>query len=240
MSEITANSPIYLQLREVIRTKIEEGEYPQGTAIPSENTFASLYGINRLTVRNAIEALVNEGLLKTVQGKGVFVVGEKLERDLDTLGGFTQTMKGKNRKPKTKILQKSMRSAGADLASKLEISSEDDVYYIKRVCYSDDEPFSLEEIFIPYNVVPKLEGIDLSVFGIYEIYEFYGIRLKEAKQTLDMGTLNQKDARMLGIDDSDSVFFFQCISKDINGKTIEFAKTYTRADKCDFSVNFYK
>ena len=70
-AEVSYNAPIYLQLREVVRSKIEDGEYAPGTAIPSENLLASTYGINRLTVRSAIDALVNEGLLKRVQGKGV-------------------------------------------------------------------------------------------------------------------------------------------------------------------------
>ena len=89
--EIDYQSPIYLQLREVVRAKIEDGEYPPGTAIPSENVLAETYGINRLTVRNAIDALVKEGLLKRVQGKGVYVM-VKFERDLEVLGGFSQTM----------------------------------------------------------------------------------------------------------------------------------------------------
>lgn len=238
MSEITASSPIYLQLREVVRNKIEEGEFAPGTAIPSENTLADQYGINRLTVRNAIDALVHEGLLKRVQGKGVFVVGEKLNRDLDSLGGFTQTMREKNKLPTTKVLIKAKRSAGEYLSKILGIVAEADVYYIKRICYSDGEPFSLEEIYIPYSIVPKLEGIDLSVFSLYEVYEFYGVDLKRAKQTLDITVLTQKDARVLDIDSEAPVFFFQCISYDSSGRIVEFAKTYTRSDKCDFTVNF--
>lgn len=85
-------APFYLQLREIIRNKIEDGEFLPGTAIPSENELAETYGINRLTVRNAIDSLVNEGMLKPVQGKGVYVLGARVDRDLDSLGGFTQTM----------------------------------------------------------------------------------------------------------------------------------------------------
>ena len=74
---------VSLQLREIIRAQIEEGIYPPGTAIPPENELAAQYDVNRLTVRTAIGALVYEGLLKRVQGKGVYVLGEKLNRDLD-------------------------------------------------------------------------------------------------------------------------------------------------------------
>ena len=78
--------PIYLQLREIIRNKIEDGEYMPGTAIPSENSLAQTFGINRITIRNAVDALVHEGLLRRVQGKGVFVVGKKSELSIEEHG----------------------------------------------------------------------------------------------------------------------------------------------------------
>ena len=74
----TDKYPMYLQLREILRSRIDDGEFIPGSAIPSESELAQTYGLHRLTVRNAITALVNEGLLKPVQGKGVFVVGKNL------------------------------------------------------------------------------------------------------------------------------------------------------------------
>ena len=81
--ELDYRMPIYLQLREIVRGKIEDGEYTPGTAIPSENKLAETFGINRITVRNAVDALVNEGILQRVQGKGVVVVGNKDEEALE-------------------------------------------------------------------------------------------------------------------------------------------------------------
>ena len=63
MNEVSYKSPLYIQLREVIRSKIEDGEYPPGTAIPSENQLAETYSLNRLSVRSAMDALENEGLI---------------------------------------------------------------------------------------------------------------------------------------------------------------------------------
>ena len=236
--EINYKSPIYLQLREVIRNKIDDEEYLPGMAIPSENDLAGMYGINRMTVRNAIDTLVNEGILKRVHGKGVYVVGKRIERDLETLGGFTQTMREKKTQPRIKIFTKSLRKAGDKYSLVFNIDPEDSIYYIKRVCFADSEPMSLEEIYIPKYVVPKLEGIDLGVFSIYEVYEFYGINLTWAWQTLDLIKLDKKDARMLGIDSDLSVMLFECISHDDKDRVIEYVRTYTRSDKVYFNVHF--
>lgn len=237
---INYQSPIYLQLREVIRNKIEDGEYLPGMAIPSENDLAETYGINRMTVRNGIDALVNEGILKRVQGKGVYVVGSKVERDLETLGGFTQTMREKNTHPYNKVLAKNLRKAGDKFSIIFGIKPEDDIYYIKRICSADNEAISLEEIFIPKYVVPNLDEIDLGVFSIYEIYEFYGIKIARAFQALDLTRLEQRDARMLGINADLSVMLFECTSYDESERVIEFTRTYTRGDKCNFSVHFHR
>lgn len=238
--EISYQSPIYLQLREVIRTKIEDGEYMPGMAIPSENDLAETYGINRMTVRNGIDTLVNEGILKRVQGKGVYVVGDKVERDLETLGGFTQTMREKNIEPQTKILVKITRKAEEKYSVIFGIKPEDEIYYIKRICTADNEPVSLEEIFIPKYILPKLEEIDLGVFSIYEIYDFYNIKISRAFQTLELTQLEQRDTRMLEIDSNLSVMLFECISYDEKERVIEFTRNYTRGDKCNFNVHFRK
>lgn len=240
MAGMSYLSPIYLQLREVVRTKIEEGEYPPCTAIPSENDLAETYGINRQTVRNAIDALVNEGLLRRVPGKGVYVLGKKMERDLDVLQGFTQTMLDKHVKPSFKVVAKVLRKAGEKYSLMFGIEPEDDIFYIKRLCYADAEPVSLEEIYIPQYLVPKMGGIDLSIFSVYEVYDFYGIRLERARQTLDLVRLEQNDARMLGIDANLPVMLFECTSYDDKSRIIEFNRNYARGDKCNFSVHFQR
>lgn len=238
--EHIGTGPVSLQLREIIRAQIEEGIYLPGTAIPPENELAAQYDVNRLTVRTAIEALVYEGLLKRVQGKGVYVLGEKMNRDLDNLGGFTQTIRQKNAVPSTRILTKALRPAGNKYALVFGIQPEDSIYYIKRICYVSDEPVSLEEVFIPHYVVPKLEGIDLSVFSLYEVYDFYHVRPKQARQTLDLAVLEANDARLLGISCEQAVMLFECTSQDENGRVIEFSRNYTRGDKCNFTVHFQK
>ncbi|BES66617.1 GntR family transcriptional regulator [Gottschalkiaceae bacterium SANA] len=235
---IDYQSPIYLQVRKAIRDQIDSGEFLPGMSIPSENELAELYGIHRLTVRNAISVLVMEGLLKSVKGKGVFVVGPKMERDLDTLGGFTKTMKAKGAQPSTKVLIKAIRQAGEKYAMIFHIRPENEIYYIKRICFADGEPVSLEEIYIPTELIPNFDEIDLAVFSIYEIYDFYGVQLTRADQTLDLTTLPYKDAKRLGIDPSDSVLLFSGTSYDENNRIIEFSRTYTRGDKSDFTVHF--
>ena len=230
-AEIDYTSPIYLQLREVVRTKIEEGEYLPGTAIPSENEFSEMFGINRLTVRNAVETLVYEGILKRVQGKGVYVMGKKNEQNLDKLEGFTPNSLNKTIHERNKILAKIKRPAGEYFGDEFSINPSDDIYYTKQVFFSNDEPVSIKEMYVPMNVVPKIEGIDLTVFNIFEVYNFYGIKLKHAYQTLDLAKLEPNDARVLNVPPDTVAFLLICKTFDESERLIEFSRTFIRGDK---------
>ena len=237
MKDVDYKSPFYLQLREVVRAKIEEGEYPPGMAIPSENELSEMYGVNRLTVRSALDALVAEGLLKRIQGKGAFVVGDLLERDLDTLTGFRQTMSERDAEPGTKILAKSRRKAGGKFARIFGIGEDDDIFYVRRLNSANGEPISIEHTYIPASKVPKLDGIDLGVFSLYEVYGFYGVSPVRAYETLDIATLEARDARMLGIDPRQFVLLLTCYTYDKSDEVIEYTCGYTRVDKCSFTVH---
>lgn len=238
--EKSQGAPIYVQLREIIRTKIEDGEYIPGAQIPSENELAKLYGLSRLTVRNAIAALVHEGMLKQVQGKGVFVVGQKMERDLETLGGFTQTILEKQAKPSKKVLFKVQRPAGAKYGRIFDIPEDALIYYVRKLCFSDDEPMAIEDTYLPADLIPGFDKVDLALFSLYDIFEYNDIQLCDAWQTLSITTLDAKDARALRIDPEDAVLAFECTSVDSRGRVVEFTRSYTRGDKCSFYVHFAK
>lgn len=237
---IGPKSPLYLQLRELLRNKIENGEYPPGTAIPSVGRLAETYGIHRLSVRSAVSALVGEGLLKAVQGKGIFVVGEKLEQDLETVGGFKLNMLDKQKKTDTRVLVKTLRAAGIVYGSLLGCPSDAEIYYIKQASYVDDEPVSLEETYIPEALVPNLKDIDLGVFSLYEAYKFYGIQVVRGEQSLEITELDPADARLLNMDTKRGVLAFQCVSYDDRDRVVEFTRTYTRGDRCTFNVRYQR
>ena len=247
---IGPKSPLYLQLRELIRSKIENGEYLPGTAIPSVGALAETYGIHRLSVRSAISALIGEGLLKSVQGKGIFVVGEKLAQDLETAGGFEQTLKESAQRSEARLLIKAARTAGTLYAGHLGCPPEEPLFYVKRLYLLDGEPLSLEEAYVPQDLVPNLPDVDLGVFPLHEVYEFYGIHLLRGEQNLGITRLDSPDARLLDVDPRRGVLTLQCVRYGSPGRAdgapagpedeqpVEFTRTHIRADKCDLSVHF--
>ena len=238
MSELNYKSPLYIQLREVIRGKIEEGEYPPGTAIPSESQLGEMYGLNRLSVRSALEALEYEGILTSVQGKGVFVNGAKTERDLDTLGGYRHTMSERSKDASTRVLVKALRKAGPYYAQVLGLGEDDDMWFIRRIDRSQGEAVALEEIYIPYEVLPGLGDVDLLLFSIYDMYLWNGIQPEVGKQVLRISRLEPSAAKLIDIEAGQAVMEFSCVTQDTTGRIIEFARNYIRGDKTEFTVHY--
>ena len=126
--------PKYLQIREAIRDEIEDGFHQPGSAIPSENELAERFNVTRLTVRNAVDALVAGGLLRRVQGKGVYVMNEHLgESDAVKLAGFRESVRARSAVPSVKVLSKTVRPAGEFFAHLFEIDCNADLLAIKVI-----------------------------------------------------------------------------------------------------------
>lgn len=238
IDKLTYRSPLHTQLREVLRTKIDEGEYPPGTCIPSESQLVETYGLNRLSVRSAVAALEYEGLLHSVQGKGVFVAAPKLERDMESLGGFRQTMRERSLRPSTRVLIKALREAGPLYAKILGCAPKEDIWYVRRICLANGKPIALEEIFIPNAVVPGFEDVDINLFSIFEVYGWNGIHLVRGEQRLAITHLDPAAARLIGLKEENAVLEFSGASYDQDGRTIEFSRSYTHGERCEYLIHF--
>lgn len=232
--------PIYLQLREIIRNKIDEGEYLPGTAIPSENKLAETFGINRITVRNAVDALANEGILKRVQGKGVFVVGKKDEISIEEHGGFVDDIDRNDSRISVREIQKNTREAGNKYANKFNIELEDEVIYIKHLITISDVETSIEEFFIPKNIIPTIETINTSVFSFKDVLSFYGVDLKKMNQTLRIVKGNSKIRKLLNVPNKVAIMLLECDFFNEDGKVIAHSITHIRSDKQSFTVHMHK
>ena len=232
--------PIYLQLREIIRNKIEEGEYMPGTAIPSENKLAETFGINRITIRNAVDALVHEGILRRVQGKGVFVIGKKNEFSIEEHAGFVGDAIKEDARISVKELQKSEREAGNKYANLFGLELEDEIYYIRQMHSLNGVETMIVDFFLPKKVLPSLDTINSSVFSFRDIMSFYGIKLKKMTQSLRIIKGSAKVRKMLNIPDGVAVLLLECDFYNENNEVIAHSITYIRSDMQSFTVNMHK
>lgn len=151
-------TPLYFQLKEILRRKIETEEWKLGENIPVENDLMIKYNISRSTVRQAILELVNEGYLRREKSRGTVIISSSGSRHfIGSLMSFTSEMNMKGIPHYSKIIEQKIIPSDEVLAKKMRLQVNADVYYLKRIRYVNDMPFILDEHYIPYYLVPKIE-----------------------------------------------------------------------------------
>lgn len=155
----TNPTPLYYQLEEILREKIECGVWNTGDTIPTENEMMEQYGISRSTVRQAILALVNDGYLKREKSKGTIVTDNFGRKHvIGSLMSFTSEMNMKGIPHYSVLLSQKVVEADKLLSTKMSIPEGSQVYYLRRIRYVNDRPFLVDEHYIPYDLVPGIEN----------------------------------------------------------------------------------
>ena len=125
--------PLHQQLKAAIEDRILSGEWLPGTQVPSERELCEQYHISRITVRQALAALVMEGRLVRTQGRGTFVASPRIEQQLTQLTGFTQDMQARGKRPSAQVLEAGSISALPNVACALKIKVGENVIRLKRL-----------------------------------------------------------------------------------------------------------
>ena len=216
--------PIYLKVRADVRLRVDQGEYAPGTAIPSENELAAQYGTTRLTVRNAIDALVEEGIVRRVHGKGAFVVGGIAHGSAVPPQGFRAHQERRLHQASVRILESSIRPAGPVYARLFGIPEDGDLYQVRRLNSIDGAPASIERALIPCALFPGIEDVDIQVFSLYEAYAQRGHAVARAVERLEVAELTAREARLLKAVAGEPALVTSCVSYDAAGTPLECAR----------------
>ncbi len=218
--------PLYLQLKEYLLKSIES-EYQAGDLLPSEGAIERQYGVSRITVRKAIEELAREGIVVKKQGKGTFVVGQKVLYDANIIGSLTQRLSRENRQLETRMLEYILLT---DEHHVKEMLGCERLLLIKRFRVLDATPFAIMFNYICADRVPGIEErFDIeSLYTFY--YDAYGIVFAKAEETVEARAATREQAKLLEIEEKAPLLSLQRLSYDRHGKAIEFSEILIKAN----------
>jgi len=151
MLDKTTAIPIYYQLKEWLRAEIAKGAWKPGDLIPSERDLSEQFGISRMTVRQALNELREEGLLRREQGRGTYVAEPKIEQRLTRLSGFTEDMKRRGLRSETRVLRQMWVEAPVPVSRALRISAGKQVVLLERLRMAEQEPMAIESCYLYFN-----------------------------------------------------------------------------------------
>jgi GntR family transcriptional regulator, N-acetylglucosamine utilization regulator len=227
--------PRYYQLREIIRERIVSGDWSPGKLIPSERELCERYGISRMTARQSITDLVNEGLLYREQGKGTYVGRPKIAQQLLRLTGFTEDMKVREQRPGAKVLTAEMWPADQETSERLRIRIGQPVYRLRRLRLADSEPLALETSCISFIGCERLLDNDLERNSLYQLLEtVYDVPPLEAEQELEADIARDEEAHHLKIAAGSPVLRTRRVTTTRRNQPIEYAISVYRGDKYRF------
>jgi len=231
--------PYYYQLKEIILNQVENGVWKIGDQIPSEYELCNAYQVSRTVVRQALDELVQEGLLTKQKGKGSFVADPKISETVTFLGSFKAKMEALGYKTQTKVLSAEICLASKRVAELLEIEPDEQVVSIRRLRLVEQTPMVLQTICLPLSRVPDLLCEDLSQSITSILQKKYELQFKSSKVFMEPTTASGQEASLLGVAKGTPFMLIWGLSYSEDSKPIRYSRNLYRADRLMFIVENY-
>ncbi|MEW6416781.1 MAG: GntR family transcriptional regulator [Nitrospirota bacterium] len=228
---------LYLQLYEIIKKKIEHNEWPVGSQIPTEEELCKMFNVSRATVRTAILHLVRQGYLRRQSGKGTFVSRRFMSYAMTMLTSFRELMLETGTPYSTKIYAQTVMMPIDDLSTKLNISADKHVIYIKRATIVNNRPVIFQEIYIPFHICRPLLEEDVESNSLVDLFKKYEINITQVKNLFDVAHLNAEQAKLFDLPENSPALLLDqyFLSGDI---PLMYIRSVKRPDSVKFAFEF--
>lgn len=232
----TGGVPVYVQIRESLRAEIAQGVLKRGEQLPSENELAAKYSVSRMTMRQSIEDLVDEGLLYRRHGVGTFVAYPHLQRDHTRLTNFFDKAESEGFRAQAKLLSAEIIPAAPKVAEALGIHTGSRVVRVKTLRFADGVPVTVHDAHVPHKLFPNLINENLEAQHLWTIFEKSGYRVKRAIQKLEAREASREVAELMKIKEGAPVLFKERTVYADDGTPVEFTYCYNRGDLYSLTV----
>ena len=227
--------PIYFQLKQIILEKIKKGEWVPNSSISSERELCEIFEVSRMTIRQAINELVSEGILYREKGRGTFVSEPKIEQS--NIMSFTEAATSKGLEAETLVKRFEIEVPDLSIMEKLGLQSHEDVYYLQRVRMVENQILGIEEIYLPVSYCPDLKDDDLSG-SLYKILkEKYDYTIDHIQTSLEAVIPDEYELKLFN--SNNVIPMLKVTSVNITDKNLKlyYEESLYRSDKYIFNVN---
>lgn len=229
--------PLYHQVYQALLLQISSGHYSVGSQLPTEDELARSFGVSKITIRNALKLLEDEGIVQRIPGKGTFVSRDDVRytRQVSSLLGFNEEVLAAGQRPSSRELEKRVADTPEPLRRRLDMPPGSQVYVLRRLRSVDEVPMGIQTAYLPADRFPDLARFDFSKESLYRVLaDEYGVILSTARQVYRIGYPDARTAELLGVRVTDPGFLAERLTFDAEGKPVEFVETFFRGDR--FSV----
>ncbi len=221
--------PIYVEVQDYLLDLVGGSDYGPGDRIPSERALADTLGINRMTVRKAIDRLVERSVLERNGTSGTRIPLVQVSRPIDASAslGITRIIRNAGGEPGSKLLHFGEEAATESVAQRLELQPGSDLVMARRLRSVNDEAFCIETSYLPASRVPGLSAEDLlSGQSLYELLrQRYDIEVNIRDREIGVGTATEREAQLLALAPGSPTLVLRIVARDREGRPIEYMRS---------------
>src|SRR4051812_10431557 len=240
----TSDRPVFKQIADRLRAAIVSGELAAGARLPSEQELMDAHGVARGTIRQAVNLLRGEGLVRTEHGRGTFVrdrppvrrlAHDRFARRHRQRGraAYLAELEAEGRVPHVEILEVTRTKAPDEVAVWLQLALGADVLARRRRYLADDEPMELATSYVPWSLAEgtQITEAETGPGGIYARLEERGHRLKRFSEEVTARMPTSEEIRALLLEPGVPVFRVVRIAYDVDELPVEACDTVMAADR---------
>jgi GntR family transcriptional regulator len=231
--------PLHTQLAALLRSRIHDHQLLPNTQLPSERELCDAHGVSRITVRNALNELLHEGLVYTAVGKGTYVADWALSEELQPLSSFSDDLKRRGLEVSSRVLEARVVAAGYEIAEQLQVPPGAEVVRLYRLRLADGALIALQLSHLPHHLCPGLANYDFTTRSLFETLRTeYGHQLLHADTTISAALPRAEETRLLQLSTRAAVLISEQTTYLEEGSTIEVTRSVFRGDRYKLHVTY--
>ncbi|WP_413523917.1 GntR family transcriptional regulator [Latilactobacillus curvatus] len=227
-------SPVYIQIHNQLKKDIEAGKWSIGDRIPSERELALNFEVSRMTLRQAVQTLVDEGILERRIGAGTYVANRKVQEKMSGVTSFTDLMTAQGKTPSSKTISFHIANSSLSEAEKLRLSDGEQVLRMERIRYADNVPICFEVATVPQSLVADFSKAEITSSFYKTLEEKGGYQMGGAQQTVSAQLASERIAEYLDIKRNGSILRLRQVSFLNDGTPFEYVRTQYVGERFEF------
>lgn len=229
--------PVYIKIHNELRRDIEGGKWRVGERIPSERDLAVDFHVSRMTLRQAIQTLVEEGILERRVGAGTYVASQKVQEKVSGVTSFTDLILAQGKTPSSKTISYHVAKPSASETERLNLGPNAQVLRMERVRYGDDVPICFEVATVPYELIRDFPRREVSK-SLYHVLEHEaGLVLGGAHQSISAMLASERVAEYLDVKRGSAILRLRQVSYLQDGTPFEYVRTQYVGERFEFTLD---
>lgn len=228
--------PLYWQLAEIVKSQISMGVLHPGDKLPTEEWFTKNYNVSRVTVRRAMQLLLDNGVLTRKRGESPSIAYPRLNRQTNRLTGLSEDLIAMGHIPGSVTLCCETTTAPIDIAAQLNIQMGDPVFHLRRLRFADEIPLAIHDCYYPMSICDGILSPAFHDKSIYRYLELNGISLEHATQTVSACNASKEVAKLLSVSAGSALLHVERTSYSADNAAVEFSDMLYNPARYDLRI----